>query len=102
MTPTISVVIPVLDEERRIRRCLEAARALPGIAEILVVDGGSRDRTREIAREVDALGVGAPGVSAIGGVRGAGTVKILDSARGRAKQMNAGAAVASGDVILFL
>jgi rSAM/selenodomain-associated transferase 2 len=89
MSTTISIVMPVLDEEKRIRRCLEAARALPRIAEILVVDGGSTDRTREIAGE-------------FAGLRGTGNVRILDSARGRAVQMNAGAEAASCDVILFL
>src|SRR5437870_923308 len=83
MSTSISVVIPVLDEEKRIRRCLEGVRALSGIAEILVVDGGSRDGTAKIARELEA-------------------VKVLGAARGRAAQMNAGAAAASGDVLLFL
>src|SRR2546428_10575897 len=83
MTAAISVVIPVLDEEKRIRRCLEDVRALSGIAEILVVDGGSRDRTLEIARGLDGI-------------------RILDSARGRAAQMNIGAEAAAGDVLLFL
>lgn len=45
----VSVVIPVLDEERRIEACLRAVCGQPEeVAEILVVDGGSRDRTREI------------------------------------------------------
>ncbi|HZE88018.1 MAG TPA: glycosyltransferase, partial [Verrucomicrobiae bacterium] len=47
--PPISVIVPALNEQGRIARCLESlARTLPG-AEILVVDGGSGDRTREIA-----------------------------------------------------
>jgi dolichol-phosphate mannosyltransferase len=45
----ISVLLPVLDEERRVGACLEGAIAQPEeVAEILVVDGGSRDRTREV------------------------------------------------------
>jgi dolichol-phosphate mannosyltransferase len=45
----ISVLLPVLDEERRVGACLEGAIAQPGeVAEILVLDGGSRDRTREV------------------------------------------------------
>jgi rSAM/selenodomain-associated transferase 2 len=53
------------------------------VHEVIVVDGGSRDRTREV-------------------VRAAGTARLLSAPRGRANQMNAGADAASGDVLLFL
>ena len=79
-TPTISIIIPVLQEEARIVDCLERARAL-GSVEVIVVDGGSSDRTRELASGAD---------------------QVLSSPRGRATQMNAGAAAASGEVLLFL
>lgn len=78
-TPTISVVMPVLDEERRI----EAALApLDGFHEVIVADGGSSDRTVELAR--------------VGGAH------VIAAPRGRGPQMNAGAAIATGDVLLFL
>lgn len=77
---SISVVIPVLNEEARIGRRLEE---LVGFGEVIVVDGGSIDRTVAIARSF-------PGV------------KVIEASRGRARQMNAGAEVASGDAILFL
>jgi rSAM/selenodomain-associated transferase 2 len=76
----VSVIIPTLDEEG----CLAAAlRALKAQAphEVIVADGGSADGTREAA---------------------AGADLFLDAPRGRAAQMNAGAARASGDVLLFL
>lgn len=46
--PTVTVVIPAWNEERHIDRCLDAvaAQTYPGIAEVLVVDGGSSDGTR--------------------------------------------------------
>lgn len=49
--PTVTVVIPVLDEELHLAACLAAVQAqtYPSIVEILVVDGGSSDRTVEIA-----------------------------------------------------
>jgi glycosyltransferase involved in cell wall biosynthesis len=49
--PTVSVIVPVLNEEGHLEACLRAieAQTYPAIAEILVADGGSADRTREIA-----------------------------------------------------
>ena len=81
-TPTISVVMPVLEEERRIGAALAALTALAGLHEVIVVDGGSTDRTVAIAREAGA--------------------RIVTAPRGRGPQLNAGAAAATGDVLLFL
>ena len=80
---TLSIVIPTFQEAAHIGATLDAARALgPGV-EIVVVDGGSSDGTARIARD-----------------RGA---RVLDAEnRGRARQMNQGAAAATGDVLLFL
>jgi rSAM/selenodomain-associated transferase 2 len=75
----ISIIIPVLDEERRIGQCLAE---LQGFEEFIVVDGGSRDRTVEIARAAGA--------------------RVETAPRGRASQMNHGARLASGEVLLFL
>jgi rSAM/selenodomain-associated transferase 2 len=81
--PALSIVVPALDEAENLRTLLPAlARECPD-AEVLVVDGGSRDDT-------GAVVAGAPGV------------RLLRSPRGRARQMNAGAAAASGAVLLFL
>ena len=79
----ISIIVPVLDEERRIGFRLEELARTPGLHEIIVVDGGSSDRTVELARA-------PPGV------------RILSGPRGRASQMNGGARAATGDVLLFL
>jgi rSAM/selenodomain-associated transferase 2 len=79
----ISVIIPVLNEERRIAQRLTELAAMEHIDEILVVDGGSTDATVERARAF-------PGVT------------VLPAPRGRASQMNAGAERASGSVLLFL
>jgi uncharacterized protein len=81
--PRVSVILPVLEEERRIGVQLDALRAEPRLEEVLVVDGGSRDRTFALASQ-------RPGVRA------------LVAPRGRATQMNAGARAAGGDVLLFL
>ncbi len=79
----LSVVIPTLDEAARIGTRLDELAAMPGVGEIVVVDGGSSDATVEVA-------------SARPGVR------VLTAPRGRASQQNAGAAVARGDILLFL
>ena len=77
----ISVVIPVLNEEKTVATALRAILPLQPF-EILVVDGGSSDRTPEIC--------------------GSFGVKLLTSGRGRARQMNCGARQASGEILLFL
>ena len=79
----LSIVVPVLDEAAGIAATLQALAPLRERGhELIVVDGGSRDATAALA---------APLAS-----------RVLQAPRGRARQMNAGAAVASGDVLLFL
>src|SRR6185295_3155044 len=80
---TLSVVIPALDEAPNLARLLpDVIHACPG-AEVIVVDGGSRDGTAAV-------------------VTGLAGVRLLEGARGRARQMNAGARESGGDVLLFL
>jgi succinoglycan biosynthesis protein ExoA len=59
LAPTVTVALPVLDEERHLEAALAsvAAQTYPFIMEVLVVDGGSRDQTREIARSYPGLPV---------------------------------------------
>ncbi len=78
----LSVVIPTLNEEHEIEATIDAIRAGAPNAEIIVADGGSSDRTAELAMS-----------------RGA---RLLRVQRGRARQMNAGAAAAHGDVLVFV
>ena len=81
--PALSIIVPVLDEAAGIADALAALKAFRERgAEVIVVDGGSRDRTIELARPL--------------------ADRVIEAPRGRAAQMNAGAAVATGDVLLFL
>jgi rSAM/selenodomain-associated transferase 2 len=79
---SFSVIIPALNEEAGITGCVAAVRALDPGVEIIVADGGSGDRTAELAEAAGAIVVRAP--------------------RGRGPQCNAGAARASGETLVFL
>lgn len=79
----LSIIIPVLNEAGEIKSFLEPLQSLrKGGHELLLVDGGSRDATVEIARTM--------------------VDKLVASPAGRAMQMNAGAKAATGEVLLFL
>jgi rSAM/selenodomain-associated transferase 2 len=79
----ISIVIPALEEARNLERLLPALAAAPGRPEVIVVDAGSADDTARVVARVPP-------------------VRLIRSPRGRARQMNAGAAVARRPVLLFL
>src|SRR5690242_2596559 len=81
--PALSIIMPVLDEAATIVDALTALQQLRmcGV-ELIVADGGSRDRTVELARPL--------------------ADRVIVAPRGRGAQMNAGAALARADVLLFL
>ena len=79
----LSIIVPTLNEEAGIGATLDALQPLRlRKVEIIVVDGGSTDRTRAIAAPLSDA--------------------VIDGPRGRASQMNAGASQACGAVLLFL
>ncbi|MDR4504271.1 MAG: TIGR04283 family arsenosugar biosynthesis glycosyltransferase [Candidatus Scalindua sp.] len=82
MQECISIIIPTFNEEENIKRCLGTLVNIPGI-EVIIVDGGSTDSTVQIAR-------------------GYRDVKVLSSVRARSVQMNLGASISHGRVLLFL
>jgi len=77
----ISIIIPIYNEEKTIEKLLESLEPLKERCEILFVNGGSTDRT------VELIGDEYP---------------VYDTGKGRAKQMNYGAKVSTGDVLFFL
>jgi rSAM/selenodomain-associated transferase 2 len=77
----ISIIIPTLNEESVLTSAIKAVQGGEGI-EIIVVDGGSSDRTLEIAHCMK--------------------VKVVRSNAGRARQMNAGARESCGSILFFL
>jgi len=79
---TLSVIIPTLNEAGELPETLKRAQAIPEMKEIIVVDAGSTDDTRAIAREHNCI--------------------VIESEPSRGKQLRLGAQRASGDVILFL
>jgi len=79
----ISIIIPALNEERALPATLANLFAQPGNFEAILVDGGSHDATLSVAADWPLL-------------------QVMSASPGRAVQMNAGAAKARGDVLLFL
>jgi rSAM/selenodomain-associated transferase 2/rSAM/selenodomain-associated transferase 1 len=79
--PRISVVIPTLNEAANMSETVRLAQNARNV-EVVVVDGGSRDDTTEIAGRLGAL--------------------VLAAEASRAHQMNVGATAATGDILLFL
>ena len=77
---SLSIIIPVLNEAAQLPDLLDSLTTMH--AEVIVADGGSVDDTPAIA--------------------GAHGVRLLHAARGRARQMHAGAQAANGDILLFL
>jgi rSAM/selenodomain-associated transferase 2 len=82
-TSRLSIVVPAVDEAANLARLLPDLLARERDAEVLVADGGSRDESRAVVARVPA-------------------VRWVSAPRGRARQMNAGARAARGDVLLFL
>ncbi len=83
MPSRITIILPVLNEEARIVACLNLLQPLRGQdCELIVVDGGSNDRTVALAEPL--------------------ADRVMADSRGRAAQMNAGARQARGDLLWFL
>lgn len=81
MSQKISIIIPVLNEAKILEQTLCQLQSELGSHELIIVDGGSTDGSVHIAAKYG---------------------KVVTSVRGRAKQLNAGAAAASGDILTFL
>jgi hypothetical protein len=79
--PAISIIIPTLNEAENLAATLASTKSSVDL-EIIVVDGGSRDGTTEVAKNFG--------------------VRLLTTAAGRARQVNAGGLAARGDVLFFL
>jgi rSAM/selenodomain-associated transferase 2 len=80
--PSVSVIIPIWNDAEQLERVLKVLRGITGILEIIVADVSDGPECRQIAQAA-----------------GATVVQCAQPSRG--KQMNAGAAVAGGDILLF-
>lgn len=77
----ISVIMPILNEAKLLEKTLSQLQPELGSHELIVVDGGSTDASVGIAEKYG---------------------RVITSERGRAKQLNAGAAAATGEILIFL
>lgn len=77
----ISIIMPVLNESANLQRAIDSTRPSDNI-EVIAVDGGSTDDTCQVAAALE--------------------VQVIASPAGRSRQMNLGAAAATGDILLFL
>lgn len=88
MGPSIAVIIPILNEEPTISRTLSALRPFQ-FQEVILVDGGSQDKTISVAQSFLSDISIEP-------------ARLFVKEKGRARQMNAGAAQARSEILLFL
>jgi rSAM/selenodomain-associated transferase 2 len=79
---SVSIIIPVLNESQELGKTLPPLLSDPGVLEVIVADGGSSDSSRDVATACGA--------------------RVINAPCGRALQMNAAAAAARGDILLFL
>jgi cellulose synthase/poly-beta-1,6-N-acetylglucosamine synthase-like glycosyltransferase len=85
MSPSISVVIPCYNEESSIQSAIESALDGSSVVEVIVADGGSKDRTVDVINSIkDAR------------------VRLLVGATSRSSAQNLGASAAVGHVLVFL
>jgi len=88
-TPELSIIVPVLNEAAELASLLENLAGQEKVTfELILSDGGSSDKTPQLAAE---LATGLPF-----------TVRCIRTSQGRGRQMNAGAAIAAGELLLFL
>ena len=84
----ISIITPVFNEEINIKSYMSHLGSLEGDFELILIDGGSSDRTvEEVQKCINSFNH---------------ELLLLMSKRGRAIQMNKGAKIAHGDILLFL
>jgi rSAM/selenodomain-associated transferase 2 len=79
----VSIIIPTLNEEAQISKTLDNIATQKGELEVIVADGGSVDNT-------------------INAIKKFKEIRLISSPKGRAVQMNSGANIALGDILLFL
>jgi len=107
----ISVIMPVLNEEQILNKTLSHTLAL-SFDDVIVVDGSSQDRTRDIVASLQARGARheARGPESFPDLEprtstldpGLPALTLLTTLPSRASQMNAGAAMSRGDVLIFV
>lgn len=92
---TVSIIIPILNEADNLSHLLSNINSIrPSPQQVILVDGGSKDNSIIIAKDI-IRALKADNKSSI-------DWQVTESKAGRARQMNTGAALATGEVLLFL
>lgn len=99
----ISIIIPILNEAETIEKLfshLIENSSKQNIAEIIVVDGGSTDASKDIISKFDLYREANTETNS--GLMNQTKIILVNSSKGRAKQMNIGSKVATGSILYFL
>src|SRR5687767_6019177 len=100
----VSVVVPAYNEEQALPHTLDALLRQEGAYEVILVDGGSSDRTCAIAESfgLRQLSSNPPRSSYLNYIERDDSRRMITAPKGRASQMNVGAKIARGEWLLFL
>lgn len=105
MNYRISIIIPILNEAETITRLLQhvvANASVESISEIILVDGGSTDGSQDVIQQF-ILNATSNGTTTLQNNAGSKIdIRLISSEKGRAKQMNSGAQLATGNILYFL
>lgn len=101
----ISIIIPILNEAETIGSLLQHLldnSSMQKVAEIIVVDGGSSDNSQVIIEKILSCRAQSRRNKSFSTPLEVTELKLINSEKGRAKQMNTGAKSAIGDILYFL
>lgn len=97
----LSIIVPVYNEEKTIEKVIEKLRCLNADRELVIVDDGSTDGTRDVLKRIAAGASGTVGTSGDASTSGAAGLRVVfhEKNRGKGEAVRTGAANSTGDII---